>query len=69
MDDAAASRLAREVRSGDGIRWCQPEHARNHHRVQDNRTQRGDEEMSAGIGHPDEHRRQAHQQHVGEHQT
>ena len=47
----------------------QQQHAGDHHHVEHHRPQRRHEEMAARVGHADEHRRQAHQQHVGKHQA
>ena len=47
----------------------QQQHAGDHDHVEHHRPQRRHEEMAAGVGHADEHRRQADQQHVGKHQA
>ena len=51
------------------MRGASRQHAGDHHHVQHHRAQRRHKEMAARVGHADEHRRQAHQQHVGKHQA
>ena len=47
----------------------QQQHAGDHHHVEHHRPQRRHKEVAARVGHADEHRGQAHQQHVGKHQA
>ena len=47
----------------------QKEDAGDHHNIEEDGAEGGDEEVSAGVGHADEHGGKAHEQHVGEHEA